>query len=248
MRLSFFVKGNPVTLRRHTRFKGRLGSRLDTQPLLCRVGKPGKHFWARAKSRGYSTAGILQRGESGRLPGVERSGRSLHNPLPPREPASPQGSVRLYRAASTAGVRVAPNRCQESLASLQGRGVEKRVGAVPSLGWRQPPVLSRTVRGAGGRTGTAAPGDAGERRLATSIAAGNSGLALSGRAPGLPAAAPPPPARAFGGDAAGRVLRNLRRNPEPPPTPPRTRNAAGACSPPPRRPGGPASGACMAEL
>lgn len=67
-------------------------------------------------------------------------------------------------------------------------------------------------------------------RVARSIAAGNSGLALSVRAPGLPAAPRPRLQLALSdGDAAGALLRSLRGNPEPP-------GAAGASFPPPRRP------------
>lgn len=145
-----------------------------------------------------------------------------------------QGTVRLDRAARTAGFRRGPKLGQESLASLQGP-----TGAVPGLGPSPPPrafpdsARGREPTGAGGQAGTAAQGDAGGGRLARSIAAGNSGLALSVSAPGLPAAPRPRPRLALSdGDTAGGVLRSLERNREPP-------GAAGASFPPPRRPGAP---------
>lgn len=149
-------------------------------------------------------------------------------------PSPRQETVRLDRAARTAGFRRAPKLGQESLASLQ-----EPMGAVPGLGPSPPPrafpdsARGREPTGAGGQAGTAAQGDAGVGRLARSIAAGNSGLALSVSAPGLPAVPRPRPRLALSdGDTAGGVLRSLDRNPEPP-------GAAGASFPPPRRPGAP---------
>lgn len=116
---------------------------------------------------------------------------------------------------------------KESLASLQGP-----MGAVPGRGQRPPPRAfpdsprGRGPRGAGGTTGNGARGGAGGGRLAQSIAAGNSGLAFSVRAPGLPASPSPRPRLALSdGDTAGGVLRSRRGNPEPP-------GAAGASSRP----------------
>lgn len=146
-------------------------------------------------------------------------------PFPP-----PQGTVRVKGAARTTGFRIAPYRSQESVASLHGPRLEKRVGAVPRFGQRPPPCAFPDSERGQRASRNGGPRRRRGLRVARSIAAGNSGLALSVRAPGLPAA-PRPRLRLTlsDGDAAGELLRSQRGNPEPP-------RAAGASFPPPRRP------------
>lgn len=142
----------------------------------------------------------------------------------------PQGTVRLKGAARTAAFRIAPYPSQESVASLQGPGVEQRVGAVPRFGQRPPPSAFPDSERGQRASRNGGPRRRWGLRVARSIAAGNSGLALSVRAPGLPAAPRPRPRLTLSdGDAVGELLRSLRGNPEPP-------RAAGASFPPPRRP------------
>lgn len=148
------------------------------------------------------------------------------------------GGGRLRGAARTAGFRIAPYTSQESVASLQGPGVEKRVGAVPRFGQRPPPCAFPDSERGQRASRSGGPRRRGGLRVARSITAGNSGLALSVRAPGLPAAPRPRlPLTLSDGDAAGELLRSLRGNPEP-------ARAAGASFPPPRRPPGRARLSC----
>lgn len=157
-------------------------------------------------------------------------------------PSPRQETVRLDRAARTAGFRRAPKLGQESLASLQ-----EPMGAVPGLGPSPPPrafpdsARGREPTGAGGQAGTAAQGDAGVGRLARSIAAGNSGLALSVSAPGLPACLAPAPGSHFrmvtqlaGYSEVWTETRNLPGRPAPPSRPRAGRGLRAALLRPPR--------------
>lgn len=165
--------------------KGLSGTGRDTQPLLFQPGKPGKHSPGSLRPshaavprqelcNGASRAGVRGWKEVGKASTVPTT-------TPPPSPPPPPSRV-LRGAAARSGPR-----------SSGGPGLASPWGPPPLSGRGHPPRASWDSA-----TGWSASGNCRPRRrwgtqLAASIAAGNSGLALSVRAPGLPAAPCPRP-------------------------------------------------------
>lgn len=234
--LFFLCKGQPLHFKGHPKkydLKGAWGQGGTSHPTApFSAGETWETFLGSVTVTRQFHGRHCAMGRAGRAGdrGWEEVGEACPVPtyfFTPPPPLCAPASVRFEGAASTAGFWRAPTPGPESLASLQGPGVEKR-GCCPCSGPDAAPA--RFPGCAWGREGPAAKATPGDR-LAAPIAAGNSNLALSVRKPGLPAAAPRPRLALSDGDAVGRVLRNRRktRNPPSPPGLPRR-------LPPPRRP------------
>ena len=166
--------------------KGLSGTGRDTQPLLFQPGKPGKHSLGSVLVTRQFHGRNCAMGRVGRASGGGKKwGRLPQCQLPapspphPRPPHPPQGTARRGGAVRTTELRWPRPRFA--------------VGAAPSLGQRPPPRASWDSATGWSASGNCRPIRRWGTRLAASIAAGNSGLALSVRAPGLPAAPRPRP-------------------------------------------------------
>lgn len=157
--------------------KGLSGTGRDTQPLLFQPGKPGKHSLGSVLVTRQFHGTNCAMGRVGRASGGgKKRGRLPQCQLPP----PPHRPPRVLRGA----VRTTELRWPRPRFAL---------GAAPSLGQRPPPRASWGSAMGRSASGNCRPRRRWGTRLAASIAAGNSGLALSVRAPGLPAAPRPRP-------------------------------------------------------
>jgi hypothetical protein len=205
----FFLrfKAQPVTQRNTT--SRAPGVRAGTQQLFCRLGEPGKVFLGPCESRGNSTVGIAQQGHPAGVRGREEAGEV--SMVPTISPLKMLGCFTLCEARPhrpAPRFRLAPGPGQESIASPHGRWMAKRVGASCAA----LPGILRGL-GAGDHRDPGWPWARGCRG-ATSIAAGNPGLAFREESGASGHTAPrPPPMAVSDGDAAGGLRGSLRGNP-----------------------------------